>query len=188
MKEYHASIVYNPFTLRKLNAVISATFRYGLKMFYIGVCVVLLVLGARIGLQTPRGIALICIACFLLPSVRAIDKNRAEQTIRKMNGKTLKVEYTFEEERFWCEAPGEKADFTYDSIIRLVEDPDFLYLFPNAGQAYMIDLKTLEEGDREPFKAFLSEKVGLEWTKPVSLLTFNLKQLRFNKKNTRLPR
>ena len=105
-----------------------------------------------------------------------------------MNGKTLKVEYTFEEDRFWCEAPGEKADFTYDSIVRMVEAPDFLYLFPNAGQAYMIDLETLKDGETESFKKFLSEKVGLQWTKPVSLMTTSLKQIRFNKKNTRLPR
>ena len=188
MNEYRASVVYNPYTLRKLNTVISGTFRYGLKMFYVGVCVALLVAGAMSGLQTPKGVAMICIACFLFPSVRAIDKNRAEQALRKMNGKTLKVEYTFGEDGFRCEAPGEKAEFTYDSIVRLVEQPDFLYLFPNASQAYMVDLSTLEEGKAEPFKAFLSEKVGLEWTKPVSLLTFNLKPLRFNRKNTRLPR
>ena len=188
MNEYHASVVYNPYTLRKLNSVISGTFRYGLKIFYVGVCVALLVAGAMSGLQTPKGVAMVCIACFLFPSVRAIDKNRAEQAIRKMNGKTLKVDYTFEEESFRCEAPGEKSDFRYEDIVRLVEDPEFLYLFPNASQAFMVDLSTLGEGDRESFKAFLSEKVGLEWTKPMSLLTVNLKQLRFNKKNTRLPR
>lgn len=186
MKEYHASIEYNPTTLRKLNAVIVATFRYGLKMIYLGICVVLLVVGARIGLQTPRGVALICIACFLLPSSRAMDKNRAEQQIRRMNGKTLTVRYTFQKDRFWCEAPGEKKDFPYGSLVRLVEQPGYLYLFPNAQQAYMVDTATLKEGELEEFKAFLEKQVGLKWTKPMSMLTLNLRQLRFNKANTRL--
>ena len=103
-----------------------------------------------------------------------------------MNGKTLTVSYSFQDDCFWCEAPGEKADYTYDTIARMVEQPDFLYLFPNANQAYMIDTETLEGGDLSSFKSFLAEKVGLEWTKPVSLLTLNLKQLHFNKKNSRL--
>ncbi|MBR4394260.1 MAG: YcxB family protein [Oscillospiraceae bacterium] len=188
MKTYHASIVYNPYTLRQLSNSISATFHSGLKAIYLAICFGLLCAGAKIGLQTPRGVALICIACFLLPTARAIDKNRAEQMIKRMNGKTLTVDYTFEDEQFWCEAPGEKNSFSYDSIARMVEAPEFLYLFPNANQAYMIDRTTLTGGDMDDFKAFLAEKVGLEWTKPTSFLTLNLRQLQFNKKNTRLPR
>ena len=38
----------------------------------------------------------------------------------------------------------------------------------------------------DAFKAFLAEKVGLAWTKPMNLLSINLKQMRFNKENTRL--
>ena len=186
MHVYQASIVYNPFTLRRLNSVVSATFRYGLKLIYLGICLVLLILGARTGLQTPRGVALICIACFMLPSIRALDKSRAEQTIRQLNGKTLTVQYTFTEDSFRCVTPDEKADYTYDTIARMVEQSDFLYLFPNANQAYMIDVSTLTGGDLDAFKAFLVEKVGLQWTKPMSLLSVNLKQMRFNKANTRL--
>ena len=68
----------------------------------------------------------------------------------------------------------------------MVEDPEFLYLFPNANQAYMIDLSTLEGVTKDELKSFLAKKVGLEWTKPMSMLTLNLRQLRFNKANTRL--
>ena len=186
MNVYQASIVYNPFTLRRLNSVVSATFRYGLKLIYLGICVGLLVLGARLGLQTPRGVALVCIACFMLPSIRALDKSRAEQTIRRMNGKTLTVQYTFTDDHFRCVTADEKADYTYDTIARMVEQSDFLYLFPNANQAYMIDVSTLTGGDVDAFKAFLAEKVGLAWTKPMNLLSINLKQMRFNKQNTRL--
>ena len=186
MKEKRASIVYNPYTLRRLNTIVGATFRFGLKLIYLGICLVLLVAGARIGLQNPRGVALICIACFLLPSVRAIDKNRAEQAIRQMNGKTLKVDYCFGDKDFECATEGEKNRFPYRSIARMVEDPEFLYLFPNANQAYMIDLSTLEGVTKDELKSFLAKKVGLEWTKPMSLLTLNLKQLRFNEANTRL--
>lgn len=186
MSLFHASIEYNPVTLRQLNCVISATFRFGLKMIYTGICVGLLFLGASFGLQNARGVAMICIACFLLPSIRLLDKNRAEQAIRRMNGKTLTVRYTFQEDAFFCETKDEKNRFTYDTIIRLVEQGGYLYLFPNTTQAYMIDLSTLEGGDGEAFRSFLSERVGLGWTKPTSLLTLNLKQLQYNKKNTRL--
>ena len=188
MNAYRASITYNPYTLRRLNTIISNTFRSGLKAMYLAICVGLLCAGAKIGLATPKGVALICIACFLLPSVRMIDKNRAEQQIKQMNGKTLNVFYTFEDEQFTCATTGERNTFTYDSIVRMVAQSDFLYLFPNATQAYMIDTSTLEGGSVDEFKAFLVEKVGLEWTLPNSFLTLNLKRILFNKKNTRLPK
>ncbi len=70
----------------------------------------------------------------------------------------------------------------------MVAQSDFLYLFPNATQAYMIDTSSVEGGDLDAFKAFLVEKVGLEWTLPNSFLTMNLKRILFNKKNTRLPK
>ena len=188
MNSYRANIVYNPYTLRRLNTIVSSTFRSGLKAIYLAICIGLLFAGAKLGLQTSQGVALICIACFLLPSIRMLDKNRAEQQIKRMNGKTLNVFYTFEDDQFWCATPGERNSFTYDSVIRMVEQSDFLYLFPNATQAYMIDISTIEGGTVDEFKAFLAEKVGLEWTRPMSFLTLNLKQLQFNKKNTRLPK
>ena len=175
MNSYRASIVYNPYTLRQLSNTISSTFHNGLKAIYLAICVGLLVAGAKIGLATPRGVALICIACFMLPMVRSIDKSRANQMIKQMNGRTLTVAYTFEDDAFWCEAPGEKNSFSYDSIIRLVDGPEFLYLFPNAGQAYMVDKATVEGGDLDSLRAFLAERVGLEWTKPTSFLTLNLR-------------
>ena len=183
--EYYASIVYNAETLKRLNKTVSSTFHMGLKLIYFAICAGLMLLGAKVGLTTSRGVALICIACFMLPSIRMLDNNRANQTIKKLNGKTITVSYAFSNSKFTCSGAGEKNEFKYDSIIRMVDQGKYLYLFPNSNQAYMIDTSTIKGGDADSFKSFIAKKVGLEWTKPASIAFMNLKQLRFNKKNTR---
>lgn len=188
MTKFSASIEYNPTTLRKLNTVINSTFRTGLKRIYLAICIGLVCAGAALGLQTPQGMALVCIGCFLLPSVRTVENNRGEQMIKRMNGKTLTVEYDFEEKQFFCAASGERNAFSYDSIARLVEDAGYFYLFPNAQQAYMVDRSTLKPDDEESFRTFITQQVGLEWTKPTTFLSMNLRTLRFNRRNTRLKR
>lgn len=187
MEEYKASIEYNPDTLRRLNKVVTNTFQLKLKVFYLAVCIGLMVAGASVGLQNPSGIALIAIGCFLLPSVRVLERIRAEQAIRSMNGQVLKVEYLFHKNQFICSSDTEQNIFEYSSILRLVEEKDYLYLFPNAKQAYMIDVASICPADKEKFRSFLSRKVGLEWTRPFTLLTLNLRKLQFNRKNTRKP-
>ena len=70
-------------------------------------------------------------------------------------------------------------------MIRLVSFKEYMYLFPNRTQAMMIDKNTLKPKDEDGFRDFLTEKTGLEWTRPMSVFTISLKQIRFNRKNTR---
>ena len=182
---YKASIVYEPTTLRRLNKAITSTFHSKLKAIYLAICLGLMFIGVQVGLATSKGVALVCIAVFILPSIRLLDRNKAEQMIQRLNGKTVRLDYSFEDDRFVCEGEGERNEFRYDSIIRLVEESDYLYMFPNSAQGYMIAVSTIQGVGVEKFKQFISKKTGLEWTKPVSLFIVNLRQLRFNKKNTK---
>lgn len=185
---YSAFIEYSPENLRRLNKIINSTFKLGIKAIYISICLAFFVAGAYFGLQDSKGVMLVCIGCFLLPSMRALENSRVNNAIKQLNGNIIKVNYSFYDDCFVCSNEKENNKFSYDSIIRLVEQNEYLYMFPNKYQAYMIKISSLAPSEREnrkSFKDFISFKTGLEWTKPVSLLNINLKRIRFNLKNTK---
>ncbi len=182
---YSARIEYSPENLRRLNNIINNTFRLRIKLIYLGMCISLFIAGAAVGLNNSTGIMLICAGCFLLPSIRTVDNSRVNEAIRKLNGNIVKVNYAFHDDVFICSNDKERNTFSYSSIIRLVEEREYLYMFPNKYQAYMIKLSSIEPSNENEFKAFISSKTNLEWTQRISLLTLNLKKLKFNRRNTK---
>ncbi len=184
-QQYRAAIVYNEERIKKLSACVHSTFHMNFKIVYTVFCLILVFAGCFIGMGTTVGLLCICLGVFLIPSANVLEKSQRDKAIERLHGKQIRVEYRFDEKNFSCFSGNEWQEYSYQSIIRLVEEKEFLYLFPNKAQAYMLDKSTLKKGEVERFKAFITNKVGLEWTKPVSLLTLSLKQLRFNRKNTR---
>ena len=185
MKHFTASIEYNSETLPLLARTINNVFRLRIKFFYLTLCIILLIAGAVLGWQTPQGVACIALGCFLLPSVRALERSGAQKAIRQLNGQPLKVTYDFQDHSFTCSSHKEHNEYAYSSIIRLLEDNHYFYMFPNTSQAYMINKSSLLPNQPEQFRMFIREQVGLQWTAPVSLATLNLRQIQFNRRNTR---
>ena len=183
--KYSASIVYNQETLKELSKTVNNTFRFGQKACYVIACLALLITGCVIGLSTTGGILCAAFACLLLPSVKVMDSRRAAGSLRQLGSKSMTVRYIFREDGYICSNEKEHNEFHYVDIVRLVSHRGCLYLFPNRNQAMMIDKKTLKPDDEDGFKEFLTKKTGLAWTKPMSIFTISLKQIRFNQKNTR---
>lgn len=188
MPKFSASIEYNSDTIMELSSAINNTFKIGFKAIYLVICIALIAIGSIIGFHSLVGIVCIAIGCFLLPSINANEKRQAREQIKQMNGHTLHVDYCFHDSHFICFDAKERNKFPYNSIIRLVKNVDYYYMFPNVSQAYMIDRSTIQPADMNKFENFISDKVGLQWTQKISLLTFSLKKWRFNKANTRAVR
>ena len=49
----------------------------------------------------------------------------------------------------------------------------------------MIEKSSINPHDEKNFERFLSQKIGLEWTTPISVWTLNLKNIRFIHRNTK---
>ena len=186
MPKYHASIEYNNDTIMSLSSSINSTFRLELKAIYLLICLLLIIAGTMIGMNTPTGLICVAFGCFFLPSVNAQEKRQARNQIKQMNGQSLHVDYTFTDSCFICSNSKERNEYSYSSIIRLVKEANYYYLFPNSEQAYMIDRSSITPNDEERFEGFISSKVGLQWTQKMSLLTLSIKQWRFNKANTKI--
>ncbi|MBQ6775166.1 MAG: YcxB family protein [Synergistaceae bacterium] len=152
-----ASITYTPENLRELNRVINNTFKMPRKLIYIGVCIALMAAGASKGLNDTRGLALVCLGCFLFPSLRAVENTRLNTLIKQLNGRVVTVKYSFYDDYFTCWDGKEKNEFRYSSIIKTVKKRGNFYMFPNEEQAYMIDLSTLEGISEEKFLSFIEK-------------------------------
>ena len=183
---YTAEIEYTPDNIRKLSRAVNNAFRFNLKVLYLIICIGLIVFGVVIGMNSLTGVVCIAFGCFLIPSVNAMEKNRASRLIRQLNGRVIRVRYQFSESGFSCFDSKENKNVEYGSIIRLLDAGDDLYLFPNSNQAYMLDKHSIVPRGEAGFKEFIADHVGLEWTYPMSLLTLNLKKLKFIRQNTRM--
>lgn len=184
--KYTAEIEYTPDSIKQLSNAVSNAFRFNLKMIYLVICIGLVVFGVVIGMNSLTGIVCIAFGCFLIPSVNAMENNRANRQIRQLKGKTVRVTYQFAPDGFTCFDSKVKRTYGYGSIIRILDAGDYLYLFPNPRQAFMIDKKSIAPRGEVMFKNFIAEKVGLEWTSPISIWTLSLKKIKFIKQNTRM--
>ncbi|MBQ9419052.1 MAG: YcxB family protein [Synergistaceae bacterium] len=157
-----ASIDYTPENLRELNKTINNTFKLTRKFIYVGVCIALLSAGAMRGLNDTFGLALVCVGCFLFPSLRAVENARLNTLIKQLNGRIVRVEYSFYDDVFECWDGKQRSEFRYSSIIRTVKRRGNFFMFPNEDQAYMIDLSSLTNISTEKFIDFIDKKTGMK--------------------------
>jgi hypothetical protein len=184
---FHGKIEYNAGNLEKLSLMISSTFHTGRKLCLFGVCLLMIVFGGSIGYDRIQGMALACAGAFLFPLVNGYDRYKARHMLELLNGNVVTMQFMFYEQEFSCSNPAESNSFSYDTIIRMVDGEEDWYLFPNRQQAYMIDKSTLFPRKADAFMAFMTEKTGLQWTQPRSLLSLNLLQILHERKNTKKP-
>lgn len=71
---------------------------------------------------------------------------------------------------------GSHSGIAYSSLIRLVEDEGYLYLYISRLSAYMIDKATVAP-DVASLKALIGKQTGLTWTRPTSFFNFSLRTL-----------
>ncbi len=180
---YTAKIQYTAVEVKRLSKLVSRTFQAGSTLLRLAASVVMVGCGLYYGGKW--GLLLVAFGCIMFSSGDIITKYRTDKTIEAMNGRTVQVEYKFHEQEMVVLSGSEENHFSYDEIIRLVEDDKYLYLFPRRYQAFMVDSQAVIPKNKDGFKAFITGKTGLEWTKPVSLLMLNVRQIRFNRKNTK---
>ena len=186
MQEYKASIRYDEGTVARLDRAISDSFFFSRRLCFYGICIALIAGGAFMGITTSAGMIALLMGCLLLPSASSVKSRNARQVVRAIKGRSLKMEYSFYEKEFVCSiSSGDTTHNPYSSVIRLVEEKDYLYLFQKPTQACMVDVSTLSPAGTAEFKEFLSRKVGLQWTTPLSLFSLSLRKVRFNRENTR---
>lgn len=121
-----------------------------------------------------RIIALI-VGAWLMVSLDFPGQINADKALEARHGMLPVMSYAFHSGEMLVSGEG-KLNMQYKSLIRLVLDEDYLYLFSAPDAVCMIDRSTVKPDD-EKLIAFLAEKTGLEWKKNKSFFFLNLYDL-----------
>ena len=140
--------------------------------------VILLLIGFHLGFGSIAGTVCIFSGCVLITGINAPPRRIAKALISQLNGKYPEFEYTFTDSGFSSNEEDEQS--RYSSVLRLIDDGFFLYIYVTEEKAYMVE-KTSIKPSFPGFQAFLSEKTNLSWERPTTIFNLNIKKLRREK-------
>jgi len=186
MEKYTARIEHSEATVKAMAKAQYESFRP--KSYYYLFAASLIMLAAAIFWKTmPNGLQILFIAagCFILVGLGSPPKRLAEQVIKNLRGNFPKMGYVFTDASVQLTGADAATELKYKEILLLVEDPRYFYIFIQNRSAYMLDRSSVKP-DAEAFKAFLSKKTGLDWSRNSNPLNKSLKNLRFERVKTRL--
>ncbi len=170
MELYCASMQHSADTVKKFTLLQYNTFEWWRKALFFILSAALIIFGLSSG-SAVLSIASICIGCIVLTNLNSRAISIADQVAEAMHGSFPLLRYTFRESGF---TDGEdREEIPYGRLYRMISDDRYLYLFVSKASGYMLDSESVQgENGQEGLRQFLSEKSGLPWSKPVSLLTF----------------
>lgn len=177
MKEYTAYIIQSKDTIKRYSEVQFNVFHTSAKLIGAAVSVALVLLGAFAVKTEVLSLLMIFLGCVIFTNLNAPANYTANRVIALFREKFPTLHYNFSESGMLIE--GKAPQIKYSGIIRLVEDEDYLYIFQSPQYGSMIK-KSSVSGEDELYglKCLLSEKTQLKWTRPPTILNFNLKNLR----------
>lgn len=169
MDKITAKMVHSRDTIIRLSMTQYNCFEFKSKMVRFLLAMVLIIYGlyADPSMITPM-IALF-FGCILIANLSLRPRLRAAKVIEQLHGQFPVSDYVFHRTSFTDGSNGKAIP--YSSLIRLVEDQEYIYLYISQESAYMVEKSGISCG-AEALKDFLAEKTGLPWTRPASLLTF----------------
>ncbi len=183
MDNFTITMEHSEESIRRLSKVQYDTFSVLTKVMWYLTCAVSLALG--VGLigqldETPR-LLLAAFGAIALMNIGASAKARADKVIAavKQKGEFPRTTLTFKDDEIGIEErSGKTGSMKYGSILRLIRDDEYWYLFISRTAAYMLPITGLN-GQVSParFEALLQKKTGLEFSRPFSLLRVNLPDL-----------
>lgn len=174
MKPYYAGIQQSRETITRYSRVQFNIFKSRTKLAVICFAAGLVVIGlALLNSYKALAVILVFLGCIVFANQDAGADYTANLVIDMFQGKFPRLKYAFFSSGFLI-ADNEK-EIPYRSLIRLVEDDEYLYLFQSDKLGYMIKSSTVI-GDRglQGLKDLLAEKTKLKWTRQNRFLTFSL--------------
>ena len=177
MRQYTGAIVQSPETVKRYCTLQYNVFQTRKKIAVLALSVALAVSGIIIaGNNKLLGLGLAFVGCLIFSNSNAAAEYTANRIIELFKGNYPTLHYSFSYSFLMLEDSNKTVE--YNSLIRLVEDDEYLYLFENPQYAVMVK-KSLISGENgaEGLKKLLSEKTGLLWTRPLSVLNFKLSNL-----------
>ena len=175
MAEASASMQHTEATIRLLSRTQYRIFCFGRRAVQ-ALCGLILILLSLRGQGSIMTVLCLFAGCWLCMNTDVPAKVRAGKVIDSMQGRFPLTRYTFYGEAFTLIAGDKQERIAYTSLIRLVEDDAYLYLYISKLSAYMVD-KATASPDVQTIRRLVGDGSGLRWTRPTSLVNFSLRTL-----------
>lgn len=175
MAKYRAKMQHSKDTIYKLVQTQYDTFQFHKKLIHTLIAFGLILFGLYADQSMFMPLIALFVGCVMLANLNAYPKAQAKEVLKMMGDNYPQSDYYFGGGSFTFNKEAEPVP--YRKIIRLVEDREYLYLYVSKQSAYMVDKRTISRGEDLDLKEFLAIETGLKWTRPASLLRFNLKDL-----------
>lgn len=112
--------------------------------------------------QAAIAILPIIIGCWLLIWKRTRVKTQARQMAESIKGRDPSVLYRFASEGFHISTAQQQGGASYDSIVNIVENDEYYFLFIDERTAHLFRKTDFTLGDAETFTAFIESRTGLK--------------------------
>lgn len=177
MKEYSASITQSAQTIKRYARMQYSIFHRKVKLAGFAASVALVLIGGFLVEGEGLSLLLIFLGCIMFTNMNAPANFTANRVIALFNGRYPTLKYSFGPDGFGIE--GKEKKIKYGSLMRLVEDDEYLYLFQTPQYGSMLKKSSIQGDDGAAgFRRMLENKTGLKWTKPSTFYNFGLKDLR----------
>ena len=178
MSTYTAKMKHSADTIERLVVMQYITVQTTNKLIRVFLAMAMLVYGVYMsGRQMITPYLCLFLGCVLLAGLNVRPKSNARKLISQMGGRFPRSDYSFHEKNFSDGAGA--SPIPYSSLIKLIDDRSYLYLYVSKQSAYMLDRSTVNGPDGlEGFKVFLTDKTGLKWSRGTNFWTFSIKDLR----------
>ena len=180
MELYIGKMMYSEESIQKLSEMQYRTFQAGKRLYLFIASVILLLIGFHIGVGSVFGIICIFAGCVLITGIDAPSRRTAKALISQINGKYPEFEYTFTDSGF--SSNEEKKECPYSTVLRLIDDGHYYYIYVSEDKAYMVEKSTIMPSCSSGFQHFLSEKTHLSWERPTTIFNMSIKKLYSGKK------
>ena len=171
---FTAGIQYSEKTVRKLAEMQYTTFNFPKKIGQMLIGVALILVGIFIGSQA--AIVALFVGCIVIVSLNFRPRQTANQICKQYNGSFPNVKYYFTHTGLRTQMVPEEAP--YKTMLRLIDDGTYLYLFLKDHSAFMVEKSTVKGGTVDALKTMVETKSGLQWKKPFSLIGLKIKDIR----------
>ena len=177
MEEYQAFIIQSPETIKRFSEMKFNLYQMPVKLAGAAVSVALVLLGGFAVKSEGVSLLLIFLGCVLFTNLNAPASYLANRVIALFHGKFPVLRYSFSDTGM--RVNGKEPETAYSGFSRLAEDEDYLYLFQSPQYGTMVKKSTVQgDGEADGLKRFLTEKTGLKWDTPPTVLNFRLRHLR----------
>ena len=182
MAKFRAKMRHDTSTVYKLIQTQFDTFQFHKKLIHAAISFGLILFGLYADSSLFMPMVALFVGCVMIANLNAYPKALAKKVLQQIGPNFPKSDYEFFDKEFSYNKEAEAV--SYSTILRMVEDRQFFYLYVTRQAAYMVDKTTVTGGSAAELKQFLEIRTGLDFSRPNSFISFRLKDLFPPKDNT----